>query len=48
MHPNVWNMNPLISIASVIAVELTVRLDSIGPRVDRGVAMSQIIKGIVR
>ncbi|KAM3358587.1 hypothetical protein P3S68_021520 [Capsicum galapagoense] len=41
-------MNPLISIASVIAARLFVRLASIGPGVGQETAAGQAVEGIAR
>ena len=41
-------MNPLISVASVIAVGLVVGLASIGPGVGQGTDASQVVEGTAR
>ncbi|MCD9640575.1 hypothetical protein HAX54_025945 [Datura stramonium] len=41
-------MNPLISVASVIAAGLAVGLASIGPGVGQGIAAGQAVEGIAR
>ncbi|PHT44481.1 ATP synthase subunit c, chloroplastic [Capsicum baccatum] len=41
-------MNPLISVASLIAAGLAVGLDSIGPGVGQGTAAGQAVEGIAR
>ncbi|KAL6333341.1 hypothetical protein AAG906_028526 [Vitis piasezkii] len=41
-------MNPLISVASVIAVGLVVGLASIGPGIGQGTVASQVVEGTAR
>ncbi|KAK4349414.1 hypothetical protein RND71_032169 [Anisodus tanguticus] len=41
-------MNPLVYVASVIAVGLSVGLASIGPGVGQGTVAGQAVKGIAR
>jgi F-type H+-transporting ATPase subunit c len=41
-------MDPLISVASVIAARLSVGLASIGPGIGQGTATGQAVEGIAR